>query len=1575
MRQIILLVMALCIQMAPHVFAQNYLMDDVSLSVGFTDEQEQHVNIRLPYSYDSDNAQYRIYGIRSGTLYKYDRRVEAYKQVIREICTMPKVEAPNYDAPIQSIFEIYGISNEVLGALKTAVNTVDDYQTIYAARYEFDTSIREAFKLLKEDKRILSSHPKVANASAGLTLVNETALFVDIIYAAILNQALATEEALERFTYIKSKNLFPNDEAWQDALDLAENDLLCQSSEDYWRSLIVTLNDKKEEIAENAVTLFAVLVTHGQPGMWGLGIIKMEWAIFKGILEQEHWVQDACIAAEVYSKIYLDKDATVISLQVRYYAQVLFYDLLYRVCDKPLSWVYDLIKFSNTFEEWKAHYLERLKLSKELIEKKYSVTPISRSNGSISPNNTLSVLCGQDILFNAIPESGYEVDTWYKNGSPVQSGELTYTLTNVQDDYSIFVTFKPTISITIRSEAGLHGSINPSGTIAVEQGGNNTYYANPDSGYLVDKWYLNGQSVSGSEGWGYLTLSDIQQNASVLVTFKLVPSAGNITVTAPIAGQYAMGRIMDIGWTAVNVSGDVKIELYQDLVFQSAINPSIKASYGKDSWSVPTLDTTKSYRIKVSSLSSSAEGYSVAFTVVPTPSDGPIPIANIQDLQAIASGTVRNGRIFDRAGYYELTNDIDATETYTWNDRKGFRPIGTEATYFRGTLDGKGHSIINLWIDWESDDYVGMFRYTGDKTVIKNITFTGTPSYTHIKGKKYVGIVAGQFYGAMTNCHSSGEIRTLKSSTASAYVGGLVGENNGDIRNCSTSGPDGIIGYGDRVGGIAGVNTGKIYWCWTTMATVNASNGGILSFSSDAGGIVGENYGEIVECFSALGTNIRADYWAGGIAGHNYGMIHNCYSNSSIWKEVVGGIVGKADGGSVVNNYAIGFGSSSGGGLVGRYSGGVFDKCFWDSQASGKVSACYELDPMPSCYGKTTDEMKQRNTFTSVGWDFINIWDIRDGIGYPELRGAKLCLLAPIDVVASDGLPNKISITWNPVTDAGAYRVYRADSSDAIFNPITGWLVGSSSYQDSTGVIPNVSYYYKVKAAYTINGAGESEFSNADDGTCTFQLPQPTNITATKNLQDYVLIQWDTVSGAGYYVVYRSTSDAGTKTTISGWVEGQSFVDSTALPGIKYYYWIKAAVDSSGTGVSDYSNYDIGKVTPFNPDIYYDGKIDLLDFAVIGSNWMKEGCVEPTYCDGVDIDHSGIVDRGDVCIIAEHWLEGSKNLIDIEWLSINDPGVSGHEGFIGEISKFEITNAQYCQFLNAAMASGDIIVSDSYVIGTNGSNNGADYVDQMYYDLTGIGYTHNETINGGAARINHSGGRFTVDYGFENHPVTYISWYGAMAFCNYYGYRLPTEWEWQAVADYDGSFTYGSGTSINNNIANYGDSVHMDGTTAVGNFGTYGYGLCDMAGNVFEWTCSCLDSNDCYHIVIRGGGWYDVKIFCGVSERNHHGINAVSYGIGFRVVRSESSLVCGNGICDLGEEGRCPDCSIEPSCGDGRCDLWEEDWCPDCSIEASCGDGRCDPGEEGWCPDCSTGPFCGNTFCDPGEEGWCPDCW
>ena len=238
---------------------------------------------------------------------------------------------------------------------------------------------------------------------------------------------------------------------------------------------------------------------------------------------------------------------------------------------------------------------------------------------------------------------------------------------------------------------------------------------------------------------------------------------------------------------------------------------------------------------------------------------------------------------------------------------------------------------------------------------------------------------------------------------------------------------------------------------------------------------------------------------------------------------------------------------------------------------------------------------------------------------------------------------------------------------------------------------------------------------------------------------------------------------------------------------------------------------------------------------------------------------------------------------DIEWVSIIDPGVSGHEAFNGDMSKYETTNAQYCHFLNVALSFGDITVGglyDGIVYGVGG-----DYDGEEYYNLAAWGVPDDGADNGAAPRINWTGSIFTVDSGFENHPVSHVSWYGAMAFVNFYGWRLPSEWEWQAVADYEGEFLYGCGTSIDNSIANYLGSTHPDGTTVVGSFGSFGYEMCDMAGNVWEWTSSYYPPDQNLFLAVCGGSWYTGGIYCNVSHREGFGLMVMLHDVGFRVCR------------------------------------------------------------------------------------------
>src|ERR1035437_2602004 len=83
--------------------------------------------------------------------------------------------------------------------------------------------------------------------------------------------------------------------------------------------------------------------------------------------------------------------------------------------------------------------------------------------------------------------------------------------------------------------------------------------------------------------------------------------------------------------------------------------------------------------------------------------------------------------------YYKLTNDIDASETASWNDSgtdltvlEGFWPIGAADTVpFTGIFDGGGHKISGLTINRASGDTLGLFGEIGSGGTVKNLGLEG----------------------------------------------------------------------------------------------------------------------------------------------------------------------------------------------------------------------------------------------------------------------------------------------------------------------------------------------------------------------------------------------------------------------------------------------------------------------------------------------------------------------------------------------------------------------------------------------------------------------------------------------------------------------------------------------------------------------------------------------------------------------------------------------------------------------------------------------------------------------------------
>ena len=251
-------------------------------------------------------------------------------------------------------------------------------------------------------------------------------------------------------------------------------------------------------------------------------------------------------------------------------------------------------------------------------------------------------------------------------------------------------------------------------------------------------------------------------------------------------------------------------------------------------------------------------------------------------------------------------------------------------------------------------------------------------------------------------------------------------------------------------------------------------------------------------------------------------------------------------------------------------------------------------------------------------------------------------------------------------------------------------------------------------------------------------------------------------------------------------------------------------------------------------------------------------------------------------------------------------GLHEHETIVDynyEIMVTDITNAQYADYLNLALADDTVKVVGDQIVGYYPGDEFHAHKHEI--EIKAGDWLHIPLDDPGL-RLDFDGETFSPQAGYENHPMTMVTWFGAKAYCDYFDYRLPTEEEWEKSARGEDARPFPWGDEIETTNANYYSSHDifekiiggLGNTTPVGfyNGRTYQdyatldspspYGLYDMAGNVWQWTGDVYENQ--HYRYMRGGSKDNYAYNLRVWTRNSAGPDYFSPAVGFRCLRDSS---------------------------------------------------------------------------------------
>ncbi len=262
------------------------------------------------------------------------------------------------------------------------------------------------------------------------------------------------------------------------------------------------------------------------------------------------------------------------------------------------------------------------------------------------------------------------------------------------------------------------------------------------------------------------------------------------------------------------------------------------------------------------------------------------------------------------------------------------------------------------------------------------------------------------------------------------------------------------------------------------------------------------------------------------------------------------------------------------------WSGGPIDGCGPTYNSAYKEGTCAN-GPIPSGGGTIMSYCHLLSTGINLNKGFgpLPATLITNRINAATCLSASCTInvTVPANVNASDGTySDRVAVGWTG--SAGNYfRVYRNTTNNSGTATALGSWQTANTYDDVSAVA-NQTYYYWVRAASNSSGANISAFSTSNTGwRSSVSVTTPTSVSASDGIySDRVAVTW-TGSSGNYFRVYRNTTNnSGTATALGSWQTATSYNDASAATNQTYYYWVRAASNSSGANISAFSTSNSG---------------------------------------------------------------------------------------------------------------------------------------------------------------------------------------------------------------------------------------------------------------------------------------------------------------------------------------------------------------------------------------------------------------